>query len=320
MVDSKKQEELEDQLGKAAEMAKGVVKPLMNFLTIALPYIITYSKKAHAFYKKLPHDYIELLTGVVFCFMGGFYPALFAAIEAARFGGLEIVRDSFADLADEALKIIEASKKDDKLDKDGDGVSDVDQMDVDDYLVRKGQLVLQKMDPNKVNKAIGALYKVWLSVLAVLAVQFARVATMSATITEFLQRPLDRYVIPVIEPAAPKEYRKWVPVTISWMVKLFAMSLAWYIQTIISAVGSAMRGGLMMSRSLMKLAYKNGWKFVPQDDKDTNIDEYVSYGLAAVGFWFQFQLDFAVPFPFNILLFPFEIAEGWIKYEVANSN
>merc|ERR1712150_255811 len=106
-------------------------------------------------------------------------------------------------------------------------------------------------------------YKVWLCVLAVLAVQFARVVT------------------------------------------LFAMSLAWYIQTIISAVGSAMRGGLMMSRSLMKLAYKNGWKFVPQDDKDTNIDEFASYTFAAVGFWFQFQLNFAVPFPFNILLFPF---------------
>ncbi len=119
MADSKKKEELEDQLGKAAEMAKVAVKPVLDFLTMALPYVITYSKKAHAIYLKLPHDYIELLTGIVFCFMGGFYPALFAAIEAARFGGLETVKNSLADLADEALKIIEASKKDDKEDKDG---------------------------------------------------------------------------------------------------------------------------------------------------------------------------------------------------------
>ena len=119
MADTKKTEDLQEELGKVAEMAKVCVKPLMNFITVALPYIITYSKKAHAFYLKLPHDYIELITGVVFCFMGGFYPALFAAIEAARFGGLETVKNSLADLADEALKIIEASKKDDKLDKDG---------------------------------------------------------------------------------------------------------------------------------------------------------------------------------------------------------
>lgn len=319
MVDSKKKE-LEDDLGKVADIAKKCAKPVMDFLTMILPYVVTYSKKAHAFYLKLPHDYIELITGVVFCFMGGFYPALFAAIEAARFGGIEIVKNSLSDLADEALKIIEESKKDDKLDKDGDGVADVKQIDVDDYIIRKGDLVLRKMNPEKVNHAIGAMYKVWLSVLAVLAVQFARVATMSATITEFVQKPLDRYVIPVLEPAAPKEYRKWVPVTISWMVKLSAMSLAWYIQTVISAVGSAMRGGLMISRSLMKLAYNNGWKFVPQDDTETNIDEYASYVLAAFGFWFQFQLNFAVPFPFNVLLFPFELAENMIKYKVADSS
>jgi len=176
------------------------------------------------------------------------------------------------------------------------------------------------MDPKKVDQAVGAIYKVWLAVLAVLAVQFARVATMSATISEFLQNPIDRYIVPALEPAAPKEYRKWVPISLKWMAKLFAMSLAWYIQTIISALGSAMRGGLILARSLMKLAHQNGWKFVPEDDKQTHIDEYASYAFAFLGFYFQFQMGFDIPFPFNFILFPFELTENFIKYKIADSS
>lgn len=318
--DKVKDIDIEDELDKLAEMAQSLARPILNGLCFLIPYIINYSKKGYKMYHKLPHDHMELIIGLVLCLAGGFYPALFAAVEAARMGGYNNFINACSTLSDEVLVIIEASKKDDAIDKDGDGVADVNQIDTDDYIMRKTELVLTKMNPQKVSDAISAVYKVWLSVLAVLVVQFARVVTMSMTISEFVNKPINKYVVPVIKPAFPKEYHKWVPVTLNWIVKAIAMSIAWYIQTVISALSSAMRGGLIVSRALMKLAVKKGWEFVPKNHEETNLDEYIAYGMCALGFYFQFSMNFEVPFPFNILLMPFELAEMFIKYQVANSK
>jgi len=64
----------------------------------------------------------------------------------------------------------------------------------------------------QVDKAIYALYRVWLSVAAVLALKFARTINMALSIAEFLNRPCDRFVTPVLQVAIPDEYDKWVPV------------------------------------------------------------------------------------------------------------
>ena len=61
------------------------------------------------------------------------------------------------------------------------------------------------------------------------------------------------------------------------------MSIAWWIQTVISAATSAMQGGLQMSRSLMRMLRKRGATFLPPED-ETYIDEVFSYIFAAAGF------------------------------------
>jgi hypothetical protein len=68
---------------------------------------------------------------------------------------------SIVDLADEALIIIEESKKDDDVDANKDGKKDVDEISGADLLKRKTLLVLKKMNPEKIDKAIGSIYKVY---------------------------------------------------------------------------------------------------------------------------------------------------------------
>lgn len=99
--------------------------------------------------------------------------------------------NAIIDLADEALKIINESKKDDGADDDKDGKKDVDELTGSQLLKRKTLLVLKKMDPEKIDKAVGSIYKVWLSVAAVLAVEFARTISMALAIAEFLQNPCE---------------------------------------------------------------------------------------------------------------------------------
>ena len=80
--------------------------------------------------------------------------------KAAEYSGLATVRKALAALSEEVLVIIEENKKDNETDADGDGTSDVDQISSQEFVRRKVDLVLRKINPQKVNDAISSLYKV----------------------------------------------------------------------------------------------------------------------------------------------------------------
>ncbi len=127
--------------------------------------------------------------------------------KAAEHGGLTTVRKALKDISQEALVIVEESKKDDAADEDNDGVSDVKQISGKALVKRKLKLVLTKMDPNKVNAAIQSIYKVWMSVLAVLTIKFARTIALALSISEFVEKIVNRFILPIIKGATPPEYQ-----------------------------------------------------------------------------------------------------------------
>lgn len=85
------------------------------------------------------------------------------------------------------------------------------------------------------------------------------------------------------------------------------MSIAWTVQRILSAFHSAMRGGIVFARNIM--AYLAEMKYVNINHEETYLDEIVGYSLAALGLWFQLAFGFGLPFPLNVILFPFTVAE-----------
>lgn len=93
----------------------------------------------------------------------------------------------------------------------------------------------------------------------------------------------------------------------SYLCFFIAVSVAWTVQRILSAFHSAMRGGIVFSRNI--LAYLAEMKYVSINHEETYLDEIVGYGLAALGLWFQLAFGFGLPFPLNVILFPFTIAE-----------
>jgi hypothetical protein len=109
-------------------------------------------QKALDLYRQLPQNFLEFGIGLIFCFFGGVYPTLFAAVQAAENGGRTAVLDSLYDLAQEATVIVEESKKDDNADDDKDGKKDVTEASNKEYWQRKTLLVLRKMNPEKVGR------------------------------------------------------------------------------------------------------------------------------------------------------------------------
>jgi len=85
------------------------------------------------------------------------------------------------------------------------------------------------------------------------------------------------------------------------------VSIAWTVQRILSAFHSAMRGGIVFARNIM--AYLAEMNYVSINHEETYLDEIVGYSLAALGLWFQLAFGFGLPFPLNVILFPFTIAE-----------
>ena len=215
---SRDMQDVKKKLSAAATTLQAVAKPVFEFIIFALPIVISFGIKTRQDFNKLPQNVINFVIGFVFCFFGGLYPVLFAAVEAAEYGGQKTVMDAMNELANEAIVIIEESKKDDDVDADKDGKSDVAALSGKDFMVRKTQLVLTKMNPQKVDKAITNLYRVWLSVAAVLTIEFARAISMALAISDFMKQPVDRFIAPTLQLAVPDQYDRWVPVILGWYV------------------------------------------------------------------------------------------------------
>lgn len=314
-------ESVNEMVNDLATKLEPVIKPIAAFVSFMLPILIKYVNKLHGLWKKMPKDEASVVVGLVFCFFGGFYPTLFAAIQAAKACGWDSMCSSLAVLANEVNVIIEEDKKDSLKDDDGDGVADVDQMSNKEFVMRKTKLVITKVNPKKVDVALGDLYTVWLGVAAALAVKFARTISLSLALAENISKPALRFGVPLLTEIVPKEYSKWIPVLINWFVKSIAMSIAWTIQTVISAFTSAVQGGLIAARAILKIANKHGsdlFGFIPKDDTESYIDEIIGYGLAVLGFYFQFQMGFDIQFPLNIPLMPFEITEMWLRWYITD--
>merc|ERR1711935_146512 len=179
------------------------------------------------------------------------------------------------------------------------------------------------MNPEKVDTALAAIYKVWLGVAAVLSIRFARTISFSLAIADFLKRPVERYMAPAVQVAVPDQYDRWVPVILGWICKSIAMSIAWWLESLRSAFASALKGGLMISRTvydeLLERKIDLGGLVVEKHAK-TRFDEYMSYGFAFLGFYFQFRMGFSMPFPFNLILWPFEFAEQFLRWSITTHH
>ena len=101
----------------------------------------------------------------------------------------------------------------------------------------------------------------------------------------------------------------------------------WYLQMIISAFYSAIRGGKMFADGLImflamhklvdKIPLLNKCVSTPFDPDESYVDEVLGFGLAAVGFWFQLSHAFAVQFPLNIIFFPLSLLQSFLEWNAA---
>jgi hypothetical protein len=269
-------------------------------------------------YAITPVDLSFALIGLVLCFFGGHFAVTIAAFEAFYAGGYQSVMENGQYLWTEYKVLWKKSREDDAEDKDGDGTADVLQMSARQLLTRKiGFFFANCSDPTKMMDMFYSIIASLTSVIAVLKVDFARVIALGNSIGENLRKLASTTVVPMISTVLPKKYHQWISPMVNLICKSLAISLAWSIQSVISAVQSAIRGGLMASRRLMKFANNRGW--INMKEEDTYADEYLGWVLAAIGVYFQITRFFAIPFPLNMLLWPCDLFESSMRWVIQDA-
>ena len=286
-------------------------------VTAALPYagkIYQVGLDAYAALEPYhPEDLVTVVFGLFMCFFGGEFPALITAVEAYRQIGFEPTWKALKLLAEDVDNVAQACKADDAKDDDGDGVADVKQISAPQLVERKVLLFLRTSNPETTTEALAAISTGFLAVTASLKLSFARAITLGSAIGDVLRKPAMRYLQPLAKTFLDEDYHKWIVPAITYATKSIAISIAWAIQRVISAFHSAIRGGQMAGKGVVRYLHKYGMIAVSEDD--TYADEVAGYALAFAGLAFQVAFRFKLPFPLNLLLFPFtcvEYAVVWI--------
>lgn len=324
-AETKKSQVTVSSIKDQAEVALGILIQVLQQLGLlydaAYPHLEKYFRLAQGYYATLEPYHPELLLptliGIVLCFFGGDFVLVISAVEAYRVAGWSTTRQCIVDLIADFQAVAEASKKDDSVDDNKDGVADVKQISTKELFNRKMLIFIQTIDPKRFTDSITGLNHGFLAVVATLKLEFCKALTLGGSICDCILPPILKISVPLIAsiPAIHPAYHKWIPIVLTYVIKYIVISCAFFLQRIVSALHSSIRGGLMIARNLLQ--YLKAMKLIDFDDKETYIDEIAGYCLAFFGFYFQLRMAFRLPFPLNVLLFPVTIAESFLTWAVS---
>lgn len=304
-----------------------IVRTVLNVFTtgcrVVLPPVVSAVRAVTMFYAILPVDACLAQAGLVYAFAGGYYPTLFAALQAARHCGWEVMVGAVNDLAEEAVAAIQAC--DFRPSRGFHPRTNGAPMASGKILTQKTKIVLATIDPMKINQAVAALYTTWMGVSTVLEREFAKTIALSVTIADYVKPITDMILAPPAYRCVPRAYHKWVPVILGWSCKAVAMSVAWRIQRVLTAYTSAIAGGQMFSRSCFRMLRKRGVRLfglIPEDCDRSYLVELIGFTIAAFGLYSQIGdgFDFEIPFPINLVTWPFGLAERWIQWQITKKG
>lgn len=290
------------------------------FFQKVLPYVILIWEKLDDLYSILAPYHIEyvliIVIGFTMVFFGGVFMTLIAAVEAYRISCWEETQKQLKILQINFAAALQASREDDLIDANNDGIADVKQISKKELLTRKMHVFMTSVEPMQVTSAFGSLYIGFFAIVATLKLKFAFAITLGSSIGEVMYLHSAPFANPSLKLLLPEEYHKWAPVITSYFCKFVGVSIGWTIQRVLSAFHSAIRGIEILKYGVSRWLYASG--FIEDCSSfDTFFADIVLLALACSGIMWQVSLAFGLPFPLNILLLPFRIIE-WILMYFAN--
>jgi hypothetical protein len=305
------------KVGDLLKKFEPIINVLSSILNVIMPIITTYWSYVYRLYNYLPMEILYALLGLGFVFFGGIYVLTIAAAETFYMTGWESCKQSYLYLKYEFDELWQKSREDDKKDEDKDGVADVLQISARELFTRKLAFFFSNCsDPQKFMDMLTAICSSLIGVIAVLKVNFAKTIALGASIGDELRKPAAYLLVPMVSKLVPSQYRQWIAPGINLLCKSIGITIAWFIQRIISSVHSAVRGGLLCSRQLLGYLHKKGYIYF--NEEESYLDEILGWGLAAWGVYFQLVHLFNLPFPLNLILLPLNVVENYFLWIISS--
>mmetsp|Transcript_16568 Transcript_16568/g.44648 ORF Transcript_16568/g.44648 Transcript_16568/m.44648 type:complete len:278 (-) Transcript_16568:287-1120(-) len=266
---------------------------------------------------RMHQDVLRLACGIVVSFYGARYMSTIAAVEAFRLVGWKHMQRSLVTLWDNGRKAAEASRKDDKVDADKDGVPDVQGLSRDELVKRKLPVIIKAVDPEEVSEALSSVSAGLTAVIATLKVQFAKTLALGATIGDVVADFAGGVGEKVITAHTPPEYQKWVPLVVQNFARLAGCTAAFTMQRFTVGMHTALRGSQLMAEGSLAAAVRLG-VLNPETASSAALRSGLHTAMAAAGLYWQVSSGFgSLPFPLNILLWPVDLLESLLTIIVS---
>ena len=308
-------------LAQLMKQATPMLTHAAQAMNVVLPFYVKAFNVMYTAYMTMPVDVFHTLVGLGMCFFGGAYCASIAAIEAFAMVGWSTTRAALEEIYEDVRLIAaahdadEQRKKTDGEPKPGALLQEAKEQPVELLQRKVCMAAMAVRDPEKLTTAVAGVYAGWIAVQGTLRLEFAKTVTLGVSIAQMLDGPALRFGLPVLAHVVPPEYHRWLPTLIRTAAKAMTVSIAWYLSITVATFQSALRGGQLCAKGVLRWARKNDL-LVGAEEDSYHLDELLGYALTALGFYMQFCNGFAAPFPLNIVMAPFSIVEWWIRWSI----
>ncbi|KEG09824.1 hypothetical protein DQ04_04571000 [Trypanosoma grayi] len=266
------------------------------------------TKAASAMERHHMKQLVPLLIGLVVCFFGGCFTMLIAVVEVVHITSWDRIKASMHTLYGNYLTAREASKKDDTLDENKNGIPDVKELQRKELFSRKLGVFFRSIDPVGVKEALNALLLAFFAIIAALSDKFANALAFGCCLADAIKQflPLES----ILEEALPVEQKRLAGTLASTVLNFIGMTTAVALQQFTITMHCAVRGARLFVENAIAFGKEAGLveeAFAVNSQRGRALIA----GLAVMGFLWQASNGFALSFPFNILLFPFTVAD-WL--------
>ena len=152
-----------DKAGPAFAILSQVFAIVFPYIEMAFTFLAVLWEKLQPYH---PQEFMPAIAGFCLVFFGGNFFTLAAAVEAYRMVGFDETKTALIALHKSYKVALDASKKDDEVDDDGDGIADVKQISSKELVQRKIGVVAKAIDPELVADAVTAINAGLMAVVA----------------------------------------------------------------------------------------------------------------------------------------------------------
>jgi len=258
-------------------------------------------------------EHCGIALGVILTLFGGQFANTFAFFEAFKQSGFKDLVEHGRLIKEQINRAEYAVEEDAKLDEDRNGIADVLELSPSEAAERKVQVFVKNVDPEVVRKALSALWISFLSASAAVKLKFATIIALGASLGEFLDKPVQKYLLPRLKQILDLKYHKWLPSALSYLSRVIGVALAFRLNSVLATVATSIRGGELLLQSINSLCVKRNMQFLTKGPAD----EMLALSVVACGVYAQLvgpKSSLLV----RVALFPLTLSESLLTMWVAS--